>query len=166
MNKRYDVKDIKHMIGCVFTSVQGGRKDDEQIVFSGTTPQGVAIRVQFVYEHDCCANCSVEDICGDWNDLLGVPLLQAEQVSFNNHTSTMGGEIKPLFVAAFLDDPADVQHIVERTNEDVGSWTWTFYRFATIKGAVTVRWFGSSNGYYSESVSVYVHMDGVEQEES
>lgn len=68
---------------------------------------------------DCCEDVHIEDICGDLEDLTGVPLLVAEAC----------------------------------TNADVKEQcTWTFYRFSTIKGSVTIRWIGTSNGYYSEEV--------------
>jgi hypothetical protein len=77
------------------------------------------------HEQDCCESVSVEDIVGDLQDLVGSELLVAEVVE---------GE-----------SPADF--------EAYESYTWTFYKFATRKGYVDIRWLGQSNGYYSESVS-------------
>jgi hypothetical protein len=44
------------------------------------------------------------------------------------------------------------------TNEDNedDEILWTFYRFSTVKGTVTVRWLGTSNGYYSRSVDFWI----------
>ncbi|MBG9901835.1 DUF7448 domain-containing protein [Bacillus altitudinis] len=74
---------------------------------------------------NCCEDVHINDICGDLSDLIGHPLLMSEEVSSE-------------------EDPPEEDHH--------GSYTWTFYKFATIKGDVTIRWFGSSNGHYSESV--------------
>lgn len=74
-----------------------------------------------IYEFDhcqsCCENVYIESVVGDLEDLVGSPLLKAE----------------------------------ESTGE-MDSGTWTFYKFATLKGYVDIRWNGESNGYYSESV--------------
>lgn len=75
------------------------------------------------HAQDCCESVSIEDICGDLNDLVGEPLLVAEECSKN--------------------DPKAYEY-----------GAWTFYRFSTIKGTVTVRWYGESNGCYSVDVDI------------
>ena len=109
---------IEDMVGKVFTSI---RNEDTELVFENATERFV-----FFHAQDCCEHVSIEDVCGDLEDLVGEPLLLAEEVS---------GATEP-----------DAEHYE--------SYTYTFYKFATRKGYVDVRWLGESNGYYSEGVSL------------
>lgn len=58
-----------------------------------------------------------------------------------------------------IGNPADLigQRIVlaevtTQQDDNAESATWTFYRFRSHGGDVTLRWVGESNGYYSERV--------------
>ena len=79
------------------------------------------------HEQDCCECVNLEDIAGEIDWLIGSPILVAEERTncFDDKKESTG---------------------------DHESFTWTFYEIATLKGAVTIRWYGDSNGYYSESV--------------
>ena len=124
-NDQVDMQEgLKQMLGRVFVRVEGS-VGDEELVF--VRDDGV----RFVFHHfqDCCESVQIEDIVGDLQDLVGEPLLVAEESSND-------------------DGP--------QPSEYSESYTWTFYKFATRKGYVDVRWLGESNGYYSESVDLCV----------
>jgi len=76
------------------------------------------------HQQDCCESVELVDVVGDVADLLHTPIVVARE-----------------------DSNADGE-----TPEYTESFTWTFYTLRTIKGTVTLRWLGQSDGYYSESV--------------
>ena len=45
--------------------------------------------------------------------------------------------------------------MAEEAHEKTDVETYTFYKLATVKGYVTVRFYGASNGYYSEEAHLY-----------
>lgn len=110
---------VEALKGKTLTSV-AKLEDGERLVF--TVDDGTAY--QMFHHQDCCESVRLEEVIGNLDDLVGSPILEAEEVSSDGH-------------------PAP---------EHAESYTWTFYKLGTSRGHVTLRWLGESNGYYSESV--------------
>ena len=119
------IMDFKEIIGKTFTKIEGYKGANEIHFYADDGSE-------YLMHHDqgCCESVDVEDICGDLDDLIGSPILHAEE-STSKNTS-----------------PPEVTIPEEYPD----SFTWTFYRISTIKGSVVIRWYGSSNGYYGEGV--------------
>lgn len=115
---------LNELIGKTLTNIENNK--DELIFISED-----GMKYKMYHSQDCCESVFIDDIVGDLEDLIGTPILKAEEVSYN---------------------PISENDIEREQNAE--SCTWTFYKFATIKGYVDIKWFGESNGYYSESVDV------------
>ena len=129
---------ISDLIGKNLTAVE--REGDDRLIF--TCKDGK--RYFMYHEKECCERVSIDDINGDLQDLVGSPITLAEERISNEHIP---------------ERLAEKQKEKEKAESEDGyyydsdeSFTWTFYKLATIKGYVDIRWFGSSNGYYSERV--------------
>jgi hypothetical protein len=120
-------RDVSVLLGQTLTNIDVVTEDGERTELLFTTSAGQRYRMYHV--QDCCENVYLYDVCGELDDLIGSPLLMAEEVSSANEPP-----------------------IIREWGEP-DSFTWTFYKFATIDGYVTLRWFGESNGYYSEEVT-------------
>ena len=120
----YYEPEMSDFIGRTFSRV---KSTGDELIF--TCDDGV---FTFYHEQSCCEGVYIESIVGDLSDLVGYPILKAEEATSSTN-------------------PADAKaEIIEYQD----SFTWTFYKFATIKGYVDIRWYGSSNGYYSEGVDL------------
>ncbi len=113
---RYELKDL---IGKTLTEVEYVEDEIRLLTTEGD-------KFTLVYLPDCCASCNITDVAGDLQDLVGTPIVMAEEVD----------------------------NLTDDNETEDESYTWTFMKFRTAKGDVTITWYGSSNGYYSESPSV------------
>lgn len=137
--------DVSALIGKVLAEVSVNT-DQDSITFLCTD----GTKYLMHHHQDCCENVTIEDVCGDLDDLVGTPILVAE-CSTNKDDIFNGQHGDTLLKAKFLQGTK----LPTKGESDYApeSETWTFYKFRTIKGSVDIRWYGSSNGYYSESVN-------------
>ena len=116
--------EIEQFKGLTFTKIENSA--NEEIIFTTETAC-----YYMKHDQDCCKSVSIDDIEGELEDLVGTPILVAEEVNSD-------------------DEPFKRDELGSVPD----SFTWTFYKLATVKGYVTIKWYGESNGYYSESVSI------------
>ncbi|CAB4141405.1 hypothetical protein UFOVP418_2 [uncultured Caudovirales phage] len=92
----------------------------------------------------------------DLHDIMVFTTADNEQFIFNHWQDCCEG-VYIEDIAGELNDLAGAPLVQceEVINSPDRGTTWTFYKFATVKGSVTVRWLGESNGYYSESVDIW-----------
>lgn len=126
---------VKDLLGKTLTQIKNN--GDELIFITNTGTE-----YKMYHSQDCCESVYIDDICGDLDDLIGTPILMAEEVSNEDFENKYKSSFKE--VNGWLQN--------NQVHYKPDSYTWTFYKFATIKGYVDIRWFGESNGYYSEGV--------------
>ena len=123
------MSDISELKGLTLSRVQGLDVGSDSAFF--VTTCGHFFKMG--HYQDCCEIVQIIDIAGDVDDLIGEKILLAEEVTSTADVPQIGSQT---FHYELTDD----------------SHTWTFYRLATKKGFVVIRWLGESNGCYSESV--------------
>ena len=79
---------------------------------------------RMLHVQDCCEDVYIDDINGDVESFRGQVILSAVESSNVDYTRDLDGQ------------------------------TWTFYRIACNRDFMVIRWIGTSNGYYSESVDI------------
>ena len=129
--------EVNELVGKTLTKIEN---NGDELIFHCDTGE----KYKLFHDQDCCESVSIDDICGELDDLIGTPIIVAEEVSNDAFKKTFDDKFCHRDRYGSLTDAEG--------NWKPESYTWTFYKFATIKGYVDVRWFGESNGYYFESV--------------
>ena len=127
--------EVSILTGLTLTKVEN--KDDIELIFNSSDGR----KFLMFHEQDCCERVSIDDINGNLADLENTPIILAEEVANDFPKKTLDCD------ESFTCDD---------------SFTWTFYRFRTIKGTVCIKWYGTSNGYYSTRVSFEEILNGTE----
>lgn len=120
------IVDFSVLKGKIIKEIRGLKAGSDEVTF--ITTDGCIYKMY--HQQECCESVSINDFVGNIDDILNTPIeIAEERTSYNGH-----------------EGPIDRYDT---------SYTWTFYSLATVKGYLDIRWYGTSNGYYSESVEIY-----------
>jgi hypothetical protein len=120
----YDIS-VERLVGETLVAIDQDDKSSEILL---TTASGRQFRI--VHHDDCCESVHIEGTDGEWSSLIG----------------------KVIESASHEEESAD--GTLDEYGYSYESATKTTITFKVNDATVVSRWFGSSNGYYSESVNV------------
>jgi hypothetical protein len=86
---------------------------------------------KFYHESEYGESVHINDVSGDWSDLIGNPLLEADE--------QINDRVKVIDPGGYNDGGIGIQ---------------TFYTFRGIGGSVNVKWYGETSGRYPVLVDV------------
>lgn len=113
--------NFSDITGKTIKSIEGAEPGSERVEFHFADGTACAS----VHMQDCCESVDVHRIDGDIANVVGRPILEAEELH---------------------DGETPIPN-----REYAESWTWTRQRIRTESGEVTIIWLGESNGYYGET---------------
>ena len=134
--------EVKELIGKILKVIVVDQSKENIIFICYDKPSelGYCAKNGDIYRmfhmQECCEDVRIEEIDGDINWLINAPIVEAAEETNTDNPKA----IDP-------DNPENKYH------------TWTFYKFSTRKGSVTIRWYGTSSGAYSERVN-FEKLDG------
>ena len=118
--------------GKTIQEIRGCKKHSDEVTIMFT--DGSCLK--FYHRQDCCETVELEDC-----DIIPEWLIDSKIISIEERISRSGEGVKPL-------------------NSCAASYTWSFYVIKTSSSTLVLRWYGESNGWYSETVDIdYLHYD-------
>lgn len=124
------VKTYTEFSGKTIQEIRGCKKHSDEVTIIFT--DGSCLK--FYHQQDCCETVELEDC-----DIIPEWLVNSKIISVEERIFRSGEGVKPL-------------------NNWAESYTWSFYVIKTSSSTMVLRWYGESNGWYSETVDIdYLH---------
>ena len=118
--------------GKTIQEIRGCKKHSDEVTIKFT--DGSCLK--FYHQQDCCETVLLEDF-----DITPEWLIDSKIISIEERISRSEEGVKPL-------------------NDWTESYTWSFYVIKTSSSTMILRWYGESNGWYSETVDIdYLYYD-------
>lgn len=122
--RSYNKVGIEYLIGKIIDDIKINNNEDEIAFFLSNGELLV-----LYHEDDCCESFWLEDFDGEPYEICNCKIMSAEER---------------------ISD--DEEKMSNHSYDD--SITWTFYVIRSLRGTVTIRFCGTSSGYYSERCDV------------